>query len=227
MTSSAPLQLPKLDERLMTVASLVPVCGLAADIGADHGRLSCYLLGMGICRAMIVSDISEDSLRKARALLNRHGLSQRARFVVADGLQAVQEPVDAVIITGLGGKTISDMLAQSARPGRASLLLSAHTQTQLLRTALSRMGYTITQELVLRESGRFYTVIQAKPGQADYTVRELFIGPKLRGTQSAKVSDYLLWRSKVMQAASARDARHLEWLREEIEHALCDEQDHL
>ena len=227
MISKALPELPKLDLRLMTVASLVPVCGLAADIGADHGRLSCYLLGMGICRSMIVSDISEDSLRKAKALLNKHGLSHRARFIVADGLQAVQEPVAAVIITGLGGKTISDILLQSACPGQAALLLSAHTQTQLLRTTLKRMGYMILQELVLRDGGRYYTVIQAKPGQADYTCRELFIGPTLRGTQSAKVSDYLLWRSKVLETACVCDARHLEWLREEIDRALCDEQDHL
>ena len=227
MTPKVPLQLPKLDARLMAVASLVPICAMAADIGADHGRLSCYLLGMGICQGMIVSDISEDSLRKAKTLLNRHGLAERARFVVADGLQAVQEPVAAVIIAGLGGKTISDMLAQSVRTGQAALLLSAHTQTQLLRTALMRMGYMIAQELVVRDDSRYYTVIQAKPGRVDYTVRELFIGPALRGTQSAKVSDYLLWRSRVMEAACARDARYSGWLREEIDHALCDEQDHL
>lgn len=39
--------LPHMDERLKAVMSLVPACDTAADIGADHGRLSCNLLYSG------------------------------------------------------------------------------------------------------------------------------------------------------------------------------------
>ena len=211
----------------MTVASLVPVCALAADIGADHGRLSCYLLGRNICQSMIVSDISDDSLSKARALLKKHGLDERARFIVADGVRAVQEPVTAVIIAGLGGQTISGILSHNAYLGQAMLLLSSHTQTQLLRTSLMQSGYMIKQELVVRDDARYYTVIQAQRGQAEYSGKELFIGPTLRGTQSARVSEYLLWRSKVLEGERDRDPRYTLWLREETDRALCDEQGHL
>jgi len=227
LISIAPLYLPKLDARLSTVSSLVPLCALAADIGADHGRLSCHLLGRDICQHMIVSDISEDSLKKARKLLQKHGLQERAHFVVADGLQAVQEPVDAVIITGLGGQSIAEMLLQSAHLGQASLILSAHTQTELLRTRLMQAGYTIVQELIARADNRYYTVMLAQRGQADYSAKELFIGPTLRGTHSAKVSDYLLWRSKVLACARSCESLQKQWLREEIERALRNEQGHL
>ena len=52
----------RLDERLSTVAGLFPVSENGADIGADHGRLACYLLQSGKCKHMIVSDISTASL---------------------------------------------------------------------------------------------------------------------------------------------------------------------
>lgn len=223
----APLRLPKLDTRLSAVSSLVPQCALAADIGADHGRLSCHLLGRDICQSMIVSDISEDSLKKAIQLLQKHGLRERARFVVADGLLAVQEPVDAVIITGLGGQSIADMLAHSAHLGQASLVLSAQTQTELLRTKLMRTGYAIAQELIVNADGRYYTAILAQRGQISYSARELYIGPTLRGTHSAKVSDYLDWRSKVLARTRDCESIQKQWLEEEIECALRNEQSHL
>lgn len=222
-----PLRLPKLDARLSAVSSLVPQCALAADIGADHGRLSCYLLGWDICQSMIVSDISENSLKKAIQLLQKHGLRERARFVVADGLHAVQEPVDAVIITGLGGQSIADMLTHSAHLGQASLILSAQTQTELLRTRLMNSGYAIAQELVVSADGRYYTIILSRRGQVSYSARELFIGPALRGTHSAKVSDYLDWRSKVLACTRDFESRQIQWLKEEIEYALRDEQSNL
>ena len=92
-----------LDKRLSAVAGLFPVCKYGVDIGADHGRLACWLLGQGICQRMIISDISPDSLNKARRLLARHGLHNRADFVVADGLAAVTKRVDTVVIAGIGG----------------------------------------------------------------------------------------------------------------------------
>jgi tRNA (adenine22-N1)-methyltransferase len=223
----APLRLPKLDARLSAASSLVPQCALAADIGADHGRLSCYLLGRDICQSMIVSDISEVSLKKAMQLLQKHGLRERAHFVVADGLHAVQEPVDAVIITGLGGQSIADMLTHSVHLGQASLILSAQTQTELLRTRLMQTGYAIAQELVVNADDRYYTVMLAQRLQVSYSARELFIGPTLRGTHSAKVSNYLDWRIKVLAGTHDCESMQMKWLKEEIECAMRDEQSHL
>ena len=74
---------PKLDERLQAVADLFTACDTGADIGADHGRLSCYLLHSQKCRRMVVADISADSLQQARRLLKLHAL--------ADSLQTAFE----------------------------------------------------------------------------------------------------------------------------------------
>ena len=101
---------PRLDARLRLVADCVPPCALAADIGADHGKLSAWLLWQKRCDRMIVSDISAASRAKARALFNRLGLLERVAFSQAPGLYALSQPVQAVIISGLGGGTMAEML---------------------------------------------------------------------------------------------------------------------
>lgn len=204
-----------LDARLQCIADLVSGCELAADIGADHGRLACHLLAQGIAKQMIVSDISDDSLSKSRKLLHLHSLSHRAEFIVADGLDALTKPVDTVIIAGMGGKTIAQMMAKHQALGDARLIVSAHTQMHLLREKLFEYGFFFETERVVSAGGRFYTVLMARRGQAEYTKRELYLGTAL---QSDCLLEYLSWRRAV--AATRRDqnsALHLTWIDEEIE----------
>ncbi|MHC1785482.1 MAG: tRNA (adenine(22)-N(1))-methyltransferase TrmK [Christensenellales bacterium] len=227
MTSPLVLRLPKLDARLETIASLVPKCALAADIAADHGLLSAHLLHRGQCQRMIVSDISEQSLDKARRLLDRHGLSKRADFIVADGFDAIDRPPDAVIVSGLGGDTISGMLGGAPRLAGAPLLLCAQTDTPLLRASLMRAGYVLVRELVLKSAGRFYSVIHAVPGKADYSPQMLFSGICLRATASASPRDYLAWRLRVALAARDGKAQQIKWLEEALAHEDRDQSHHI
>ena len=214
------LRLPKLDERLQLIADLVPQCKLAADIGADHGRLSCYLLSQGRCEEMIVSDISADSLNKSKRLLDLHGLSLRAHFMVADGFEAVNQKADAVIIAGIGGKTIAEMLQKHELIGDAKLIISAHTDLPLLRTALDKYSYTLQRETVIKASGRYYTVIEAFKGKSEYSEQQLYIGHNLCDTDGVTVAEYLSWRKDVVGVTKDWDKLlYIKWLNEELTHA--------
>lgn len=211
---------PKLDARLQAAADSLPEgCSLAADIGADHGRLSCYCLRQGLCQEMLVSDISEAALAKARRLLSRHGLEARARFVVADGFEALDGAVEAVVVCGMGGKTIAGMLNRAELLRGARLVLSANTQLPLLREKLMQVEYRILSEQVVQAAGRYYSIMVAQPGQMRLSERERSIGRGLRGSSSASLLDYFNWRVKVASAAIGSDSRQqeLKWLREEIQ----------
>ena len=208
-------RLPLLDARLRCAADLVPRCSVAADIGADHGRLACYLLSNNICDRMIVSDISADSLAKSKRLLMLHGLDRRAKLVVADGLDAINEPVDAVVIAGMGGRTIAAILRNYDKIGEARLIVSAHTEMHLLRQKLYEYGFCFESETVVRANGRFYTVVSSRRGQAEYSLRQLYTGIELRGEC---VKEYLQWRYDVEAARRNNISQvHLKWLKEEIE----------
>ena len=141
------MRYPQLDERLQAAADLFSACEIGADIGADHGRLSCFLLYSGKCSRMLVSDISADSLQKARDLMQLHSLSDRTDFCVADGLASLktaQGKVGCAAICGMGGALISRILHAGQNDlGDTSLVLSSHTDIPMVRQTLMEIGYHI------------------------------------------------------------------------------------
>ena len=73
--------------RLAVAAAYLSGAGTVADIGCDHGRLAVALLQQGAVRHVIASDLSADSLQKARALAARCNVGENAlSFFVSDGL---------------------------------------------------------------------------------------------------------------------------------------------
>lgn len=208
---------PQLDERLTAAAALFSACDLGADIGADHGRLSCALLQSGQCKRMIVTDISANSLQKARDLLDKHGLSHRADFRQADGLAALMgDRPQCVAICGMGGRLISGMLARDAALLRgAVLVLCAHTDGAFLRRTLCDIGYRIDDERIARAAGRYYILMRAVPGLAQYTDKELYLGPALIREKPALWLDYLTWRRGVVARGMGHETR-LQWIEEEL-----------
>jgi tRNA (adenine22-N1)-methyltransferase len=171
----------KTDKRLRAAADWVEPCDIIADIGCDHGRLGAMLLLENRAKHLIASDISEKSLQKARHCLQRHGLTGRAEFRVADGLDALTQKTDTVCILGMGGETLSDILlrGQDKLQG-ASLVLGAHTNLYIVRKTLQAIGYRIRGEQVVRSEGRMYVLLLATAGAGDetpYTRRELMLGP--------------------------------------------------
>ena len=176
-----------LDARLCTAYDMVSPCKLCADIGADHGKLSAALLMDGRAEHMLVADISEKALAKARVLLAGRQLTGKATFAVADGLAALDaldgQKADVICALGMGGDTIADMLRKgAAKLNGALLVLGAQTELPVLREALCEIGYRLREECVAEATGRFYVVMRAEPakaGEADYTEKELLLGPCL------------------------------------------------
>ncbi|MGN0779437.1 MAG: tRNA (adenine(22)-N(1))-methyltransferase [Aristaeellaceae bacterium] len=190
-----------LDERLMLAAALYPVCELGADIGTDHGFLPCHLLASGLCRRMILADVSPKALRHAEAEVARRGLQERATLVCADGLDAVTEPCGCISIMGMGGETLACILLRGRdRLHGATLVLSAHTELPLVREAVQAVGYHLTREVLCRAGGRFYVFWRAEPGPAAMTAQELRYGSLLFDERTPLLREYLLWRLKVAEA---------------------------
>ncbi len=211
------MRLPQLDARLRRIADCVPDCELAADIGCDHGKLTAWLLWHGTCQRMIASDLSEVSRAKARALFNRLGLRDRVTISAADGLHALTEPMDAVIISGMGGGTMADMLAQEVDLQGATLILSPQTELPRLREAVAKRHYRICHEYVVKADGRFYLVWQAMPGEMRLSGRERALGVSLSATDTASPTDYLRWQLKVASSWQGEEAeQYRQWIKEMI-----------
>ena len=188
-----------LDARLSLAFDLYDPCELAADIGTDHAHLPAALLQRGRCQHMILTDLSESALNNARNGIIACRLTDRVTFRCGNGLQPLREQCEMISVTGMGGRTIRDILLSGQdRLKGASLLLSAHTDLPLIREAVCRIGYHLDREEPCYCAGRFYLVLRARPGAADLSTREIRLGGPLFDSASDQLIPYLIRRRDVL-----------------------------
>ena len=219
------MQQKMLDPRLSLACDLYDPCGLAADIGTDHAHLPAALLQRGRCQHMILTDISESALENARTEMIRLRLTDRVSLRLGDGLSPVSEKCGMISVMGMGGRTIrSILLSGKDRLQGASLLLSAHTDWHLIRSALQDIGYRPDREEPCFAAGRFYLILRARPGAVPMTGREIRLGGPLFCSGSPVLIPFLRRRRDVLQArlngllsASVPDAAEIRVLREDLD----------
>lgn len=202
------IRAPQLDERLEAAVAMAVPCHICADIGADHGHLSASMLSRGLCSHMLVSDISDKALDKARTLLGTLQLEDKVTFSVADGLDGaalLPQPPDTVFILGMGGETMAHILTNGrAALHGATLILSPQTDLPLVRQTLCDIGYRLRRETAVSSGKRQYILMRAQPalpGEAAYTAEELILGPILRKERPKDWEPYLRREQQYTQSA--------------------------
>ena len=201
MASARPVQLRP---RLQTAFSLYDRCDLAADIGTDHAHLPAALLERGLCRRMILTDISPDALNNARSEMIRRNLMDFVDLRLGNGLSPLTEACGVISVTGMGGRTIrSILLSGKDRLHDAKLILSAHTDWHLIRQSIVDIGYHIDREEPCFDAGRFYLVIRALPGAEQMSSREIRLGNMLFHSDSPYLVPFLQRRIRILSARLA------------------------
>ena len=213
-----------LDPRLSLAFELYDPCELAADIGTDHAHLPAALLQRGRCQHMILTDISESALENARMEMIRLRMTDRVSLRLGDGLAPLSEPCGMISIMGMGGRTIRDILLEGQEKLQgASLVLSAHTDWHLIRSAIRDIGYSLNREEPCFAAGRYYLVLLARPGAMPLTDREIRLGGPLFRSKSPVLIPFLQRRREVLlerirglTVATEPDESQLAFLRDDL-----------
>lgn len=190
----------QISERLKTVASMVPPCHTAADIGTDHGYVPAYLLLTEQCKYVIASDIAEGPCEAARETRDKYGLQQVMDVRTAPGLQGLAaNEAEAVVIAGMGGATIAAILDESPDICKTvnAFILQPMNAAGLLRQWLCDHGYRIAEESLCKENGHIYVIIKALHAVEKQTLSlpERELGPCLINEKPALWPEY--YREKV------------------------------
>ena len=82
-------RLPKLDARLLTIASMVREGARCADIGCDHGYLVAWLAAQKKISAGCACDINRKPLEKAAFTLSEYGVADRVKLILCAGLDGL------------------------------------------------------------------------------------------------------------------------------------------
>ena len=138
----------ELRARLWALADWVePGCRCLADIGTDHGYIPAALLLEGRVQRAVASDIAPAPLDRARATAERWGLTERMDLRLGNGLEVLAPgEADAVVIAGMGGDTLVDILAAAPWCRETALLLQPMSRAEVLRPWLAENGFAIRRE---------------------------------------------------------------------------------
>ena len=150
-----------LSGRIKEIYNLIDYDASVADIGTDHGCLPVYLAQSGHARKLIASDISADSLSAARRLSKKHNVSNLIEFIVSPGLDGVEpNSVDTIVIAGMGGETILNILnnAPWTKNNKIKLILQPQSKIGLLCRFLYDNEYEIRKTISVPDRGKNYTV---------------------------------------------------------------------
>ncbi len=158
-----------LSPRLQVCCGFVAPGDRVADIGTDHGYLGIWLLRQGIARSVIAADVVPGPLSSARRNAEKFGCADRMVFCLSDGVQSIPRDFDTLVCAGMGADTMVSILSAAPwlRDSRYRLILQCQSKTPMLRQYLSRQGWHIQEESVIRDGRFLYTVMEViyRPGK--------------------------------------------------------------
>ncbi len=178
-----------------------------ADIGTDHGFIPIALVKNGICPKAIAVDINAGPITVAREHVKEAELSDLIECKLGDGLSVVNpDDVDTIIIAGMGGDLISNILenANEGFRGSKELVLSPQSEPEKVRRTLHKLGYMIKAEKYFMDEGKKYNIIYAVPGSEEYCLDEEYRYGKLLLMESNELLEETI-RMQMVVFMSARN----------------------
>jgi len=157
-----------LSDRLKAIALEIYSGETMADIGTDHGYLPLFLWENGICPKVILTDISEASLDKAKANAGSMQFGRSVVFRVGNGIRPLSSgEVDDIVIAGLGGMMMIGILGDDIIKSKSykKFVLQPRTSCGPLRHWLIHNGFTIDSECLVREGKYICEILTVVPKQ--------------------------------------------------------------
>ncbi|MBQ6172599.1 MAG: SAM-dependent methyltransferase [Clostridia bacterium] len=197
----------KLSPRLKKIVDFTDKCGVVADIGTDHALVPVYLIENGLYKKAYACDIRPLPLKRAEKYIFSRNLSDKITTIQTNGLQNVPDDTDTVVIAGMGGEMIIDILSSDISHHSATFVLQAMTAVDSLREFLYKNGYQILDEdIVAEQQGRkLYSVIKTQKTDLpkDYSAIDVLLSPALQRKKSAEKEMYIkkliFTRSKILE----------------------------
>lgn len=187
----------ELSERLEFIVEHIDKVISLSDIGTDHGYIPLYALRKGLCEKAIASDINKDPLDKARLNALLEGMGDELEFRLGGGLAPLKKgEVQAVIIAGMGGNLIRDILEKDiAKVDNLDYLILQPAQNpEVLREYLYTNDYEIIAEGLCKDDGKYYELFKVKRKAGENTQLDNIyyeVSPKLLMSKHPLMREYL------------------------------------
>ncbi len=187
-----------------------------ADIGTDHAYIPIRLASDKKITKAIATDKNKGPLEIARKNVIKYELDEIVELRLGGGLEPINRgECELIIIAGMGGKLIGDIIEADLDKAKASKLLLQPMNAQAeLRERLINLGFKITKEALSCEGFKVYNAFLCEKGEgrlpedrmylhipselSGNKYYNMFIDKKIRelekiinGLENAKNPDYL------------------------------------
>lgn len=156
--------------RIETLYSFIDLKDKVVDVGCDQAKLSIMLAKRN--QSSIASDISEKVINKAKSDIDSPLIDLR----VSNGLENIKEgEADTVVLAGMGTHTIIDILSKTKLRFNKVITIS-NNYHDILRTKMNDMGYIVKEEQIIKESNKYYNLIEFTNGKTNYSESDIELG---------------------------------------------------
>ncbi len=173
-----------LSKRLTACLNYLKPVTVLYDVGTDHGYLAIEAIKQNIVTKAYAVDNKIGPLKSAKQAIKTAGLEDRIIPLLSDGIDDLKDDVDGLVIAGLGGKTIANILAHHTHKQLKRLVLQPNNNAALVRLLTKTHQLKITEETLVLEDDIIYPIIVLEPGQQDLDTKDIHFGPILRREQS-------------------------------------------
>ena len=170
------MKIISIDDRLKSIASLVSKCDVIADVGTDHGYLPIYLIQNNIANFAFATDVAASPLASAKENIAKYGLESKFKTILCDGLTKLPKNVDTVIIAGMGGNLMIDIL-ENKKFEYKTYVLQPNLHHYALRKYLMEHNYTIVDEKITYANKKYYEIFKVVKGKQQLSELQLTFGP--------------------------------------------------
>lgn len=171
--------------RLELLASLAKDANSLVDCGCDHGYTAIKALksyNVGFCYLL---DINEGPLNNAFENIKKENLLDKCEFILSDGLKEFDNTADVLVIAGMGGVLISNIISSSFDKVKKfkKLIIDAHSDNDKLRTYLISNHFAFDNEHLIKDGKHNYVIIEChydENSKVKYDLLDMKFGPILR-----------------------------------------------
>lgn len=139
----------------------------AADIGTDHAYIPIELIKRGLAKKVIAADVRQGPIDIANANIEKNGLCGEIETRLGSGLSVLKKgEADTIIIAGMGGELIRDILSSDIETAKSSILVLQPMNSQYeLRKWLHDNDFSIVSEDIECEEHHVYNIMVVKYGK--------------------------------------------------------------
>ena len=193
--------------RLKVISSFINKDSIVVDIGCDHALLPIYLVKENKSKLVYAVDNKTGPLNRAILNIKANNLNDFIIPILSDGFKNLTNlKYDTVVISGMGGILIKDILDFSLIKNNPLLILEPNNDSKVVRSHLMNNDYKIINESFIKCKGHYYPIIIGikSNSKVNYSQLELEYGPIILKNKPNEFKEYIKKKINILTEAKKK-----------------------